>query len=54
MKKVIIGVDMKGIRTTKMVEAENSQVVSNPNKYGFSKVSAVMTEQMFKQTMESK
>lgn len=54
MKKVIIGVDTKGIRTTKLVDADSSQIVSNPNKFGFSKVSAVMTEKMFNQVMENK
>lgn len=52
MKKVvIIGVDTKGVRTTKVVEAENSQIVSNPNKFGFSKVSAICSEKYFQDTI---
>lgn len=54
MKKVIIGIDTKGVRVTKTVSAEAKQIVSNPNKFGFSKVSAVMTEEMFNQVMENK
>lgn len=54
MKKVvIIGVDTKGVRTTKVVEADSNSIVANPNKFGFSKVSAVMTEKMFNQIKEA-
>lgn len=54
MKKVIIGVDTKGFRTVRTVEADSKQVVANPTKYGFSKVSAIMTEDMFNKTLEDK
>lgn len=53
MKKVIIGVDIKGTRTVKTVSADTKQIINNPIKFGFSKVSVVMTEEMFNKTMEA-
>lgn len=53
MKKVIVGIDSKGTRTVKTVAADAKQIISNPTKFGFSKVSAVMTEEMFNKVMEA-
>ncbi|EJT0117286.1 hypothetical protein NVX19_003537 [Salmonella enterica] len=52
---VIIGVNTRGIRTTKTVKtAKISDITSNPSKFDFAKVSAVMTEKSFNQAMETK
>lgn len=51
---VIIGVTTEGKRTTKEVTVESSaEVISSPNTFGFSTVSAVMTAQSFKEVMEN-
>lgn len=50
---VIIGISNKGQRTTQNVKVTRaSEVTTNPAKFGFAKISAVMTEQSFNKTME--
>ena len=52
---VIIGVSTRGIRTTKTVKTTSAMdVLSNPSKFDFAKVSAVMTEKSYNQTMDIK
>lgn len=49
---VIIGVNTSGIRTTKTVKTTNvAEITTNPKKFDFAKVSAVMTEQSFNQAL---
>lgn len=52
---VIIGVNTRGIRTTKTVKTSNvAEITANPKKFDFAKVSAVMTEQSFNQALGMK
>lgn len=52
---VIIGVNTRGIRTTKTVKTSNvAEITTNPKKFDFAKVSAVMTEQSFNQALGMK
>lgn len=49
---VVIGVNTRGVRTTKTVQVSKvSEIARDPKKFDFAKVSAVMTEQSFNQTL---
>ena len=56
MKKlIVIGVNTRGIRTTKTVKTSNvAEITTNPKKFDFAKVSAVMTERSFNQALGMK
>lgn len=49
---VIIGVSTKGVRETKTVTGDTSKIISNPVAFGFAKISAVMTEKAFNETIK--
>ncbi|ATW62599.1 hypothetical protein [Salmonella phage SP-3] len=52
---IVIGVNTRGIRTTKTVKTSNiAEITTNPKKFDFAKVSAVMTEQSFNQALGMK
>lgn len=52
---IVIGVNTRGIRTTKTVKISNvAEITTNPKKFDFAKVSAVMTEQSFNQALGMK
>ncbi len=49
---IVIGVNTRGIRTTKTIKTSNvAEITTNPKKFDFAKVSAVMTEQSFNQAL---
>ena len=52
---IVIGVNTRGIRTTKTVKTSNvAEITTNPKKFDFAKVSAVMKEQSFNQALGMK
>ncbi|MFP9035577.1 hypothetical protein [Enterococcus faecalis] len=52
---IVIGVNTRGISTTKTVKTSNvAEITTNPKKFDFAKVSAVMTEQSFNQALGMK
>ena len=52
---IVIGVNTRGIRTTKTVKTSNvAEITTNPKNFDFAKVSAVMTEQSFNQALGMK
>lgn len=52
---IVIGVNTRGIRTTKTVKTSNvAEITTNPKKFDFAKISAVMTEQSFNQALGMK
>lgn len=52
---IVIGVNTRGFRTTKTVKTSNvAEITTNPKKFDFAKVSAVMTEQSFNQALGMK
>ena len=52
---IVIGVNTRGVRTTKTVKTSNvTEITTNPKKFDFAKVSAVMTEQSFNQALGMK
>lgn len=52
---IVIGVNTRGIRTTKTIKTSNvAEITTNPKKFDFAKVSAVMTEQSFNQALGMK
>lgn len=52
---IVIGVNTRGIRTTKTIKTYNAaEITTNPKKFDFAKVSAVMTEQSFNQALGMK